>query len=180
MQPIFTMQYAEYKAAEIIKEKIKDCSIYIPISAQEKGIDFVAVKYDKKHGGNKTCGFQVKMSRSYSSKNFEHSLWFNKVKIYDNADWFLLVGIYPKNLSLKNQPQKIQWNQVVLAFTNAEMKEINDKIRQKRNPDKPDSKFGFGFDDEKEIYLTRGYPQLENFSKYLLHNRIAEIQQSFK
>ncbi len=41
MQPIFTMQYGEYAVADYLKRQklLKGCSVFIPSSAQEKGID---------------------------------------------------------------------------------------------------------------------------------------------
>ena len=38
MQPIFTMQYGEFAVADYLSKKIKNVSVFIPASAQEKGI----------------------------------------------------------------------------------------------------------------------------------------------
>ena len=53
MWPIFTMQYSEFKSAEIVCNKIKNASIFIPVSQQEKGIDFLL--RISENGTNKFC-----------------------------------------------------------------------------------------------------------------------------
>ena len=54
MQPIFTVQYAEFRAAEYLKKRIKKVSAYIPISPQEKGVDFLICKYEEENSKNIT------------------------------------------------------------------------------------------------------------------------------
>jgi hypothetical protein len=63
MQPIFTMQYGEFAVADYLSKKIKGTSVFIPTSAQEKGIDLLLYRYD--NGCNKVNTIQVKMSRTY-------------------------------------------------------------------------------------------------------------------
>ena len=63
MQPIFTMQYGEFAVADYLSKKIKGTSVFIPASAQEKGIDLLLYRYD--NNCNKTNTIQVKMSRTY-------------------------------------------------------------------------------------------------------------------
>ena len=41
MNPIFTLQFNEWAVAEELKEKFTDCSVFIPLSRQEKGIDLL-------------------------------------------------------------------------------------------------------------------------------------------
>ena len=41
MEPIFTIQYGEFAVADYLSKKIKDASVFIPASAQEKGIDLL-------------------------------------------------------------------------------------------------------------------------------------------
>lgn len=40
--------------------------------------------------------------------------------------------------------------------------------------------FDFGFNDVKEIYQTRGYPEIRRMDHFLLDNRLEEIAGSFK
>ena len=182
MEPVFTMQYAEFKVANCLAEKISDASVFIPASAQEKGIDLLLYRHCD--GRNTTNTVQVKMSRTYYSKKaadeYPYYLWFNRFDVPKNADWFVLVGIYarlPKEAgSLKGQ----DWGEIMLAFTNEEMRAFMDEVRQKRNPEKADKMFGFGFDDEEHIVQTRGYATKRDMSAYLLENRLAEIENSFR
>lgn len=66
MQPVFTMQYGEFAVADYLSKKIKGASVFIPASAQEKGIDLLLYRHD--HGCNKSNTIQVKMSRTYYSE----------------------------------------------------------------------------------------------------------------
>lgn len=63
MEPIFTMQYAEFAVADFLSKRIKDASVFIPASAQEKGIDLLLYRF--LNGCNTTNTIQVKMSRTY-------------------------------------------------------------------------------------------------------------------
>jgi len=178
LQPMFNIQYSEFKAAEYLTKRIKNSSAFIPLSPQQKGIDFIICKYNNEK--NITCSFQVKMSRAYDDTKYTHSLWFNTFKVHENADWFILVGIYPENISKENTSKiSIKWKEIMLAFKNKEMELFLDGVRQKKNPQKKDSKFGFGFDDNKKILLTRGSVNEIDCSKYLINNRISEIDKHF-
>ena len=179
MQPIFTVQYAEFRAAEYLQKQIKNVSAYIPMSPQEKGVDFLICKYDEEKLKNITCSFQVKMSRSYNDTKYAHSLWFNTFSTRKNADWYILVGIYPENINQTEDDSKsqIKWSEIMLAFSKEEMKDFLEDIRQKKDPQKKDTKFGFGFNNNKKILLTRGSANEKDFSKYLIKNRITEIKE---
>lgn len=180
MEPVFTMQYGEYAVAEILSKKIKGASVFIPVSAQEKGIDMLLYKYTP--NGNKTLTVQVKMSRSYSDMSgFNHYLWFNRFIPQTNANLFVFVGIFPtyqlgynsKSTDLKKGKQ---WDEIFIVFTYDEMVEFIENVRLKKNPDKYDGKFGFGFNDKNNIYITRGRPTIEEISDKLLQNRIELIK----
>lgn len=99
MQPIFTMQYGEFAVADYLSKKIKGTSVFIPASAQEKGIDLLLYRYD--NGCNKTNTIQVKMSRTYyndkEDSGYPFYLWFNRFPVQQNANWYILVGIYAKH-----------------------------------------------------------------------------------
>ena len=99
MQPIFTMQYGEFAVADYLSKKIKGVSVFIPASAQEKGIDLLLYRHD--HGVNKSNAIQLKMSRTYYNEKkdsgFPYYLWFNRFLIQPNASWYILVGIYAKH-----------------------------------------------------------------------------------
>ena len=67
MQPMFTMQYGEFAVADYLSKNIKDASVFIPSSAQEKGIDLLLYKFS--NGVNLINTIQVKMSRAYYYQN---------------------------------------------------------------------------------------------------------------
>ena len=178
MEPIFTMQYGEFAVADYLSKHIKNASVFIPASAQEKGIDLLL--YRHANGCNTTNTIQVKMSRTYYSEkpsaNYPYYLWYNRFTVQKNANWYILVGIYAKRPEDSNTTRATStlWDKVMLAFTNKEMTKFIAELKQKKNPDKDDKMFGFGFDDDKNIFQTRGYPETRNMSKYLIENRILD------
>ena len=88
------MQYGEFAVAEYLSKNIKGASVFVPASAQEKGIDLLLYKYA--NGVNTTNTIQVKMSRTYYDVNprYQGILWFNRFNVPKNANWIILVGIY--------------------------------------------------------------------------------------
>lgn len=178
MEPVFTMQYGEYAVAEILSKKIKGASVFIPTSAQEKGIDMLL--YNHTESGNKVITVQVKMSRTYFGTSYANLLWFNRFIPQPNADLFILVGIFPTykighNKKSANLKSGKQWDEVFIVFTYDEMVDFMENLRLKTNPEKYDGKFSFSFDNKNKIFLTRGKPQIEDYSEYLLPNRIDMI-----
>jgi hypothetical protein len=65
MEPVFTMQYGEFAVADYLSKKIKDASVFIPISAQQKGIDLLLYRF--KNGCNTTSTIQVKRCREHTT-----------------------------------------------------------------------------------------------------------------
>ena len=45
MEPIFTMQYGEFAVADYLSKQVKNASVFIPASAQEKGIDLLLYRH---------------------------------------------------------------------------------------------------------------------------------------
>lgn len=181
MQPIFTMQYGEFAVADSLSKKIKGTSVFIPASAQEKGIDLLLYRYD--NGCNKTNTIQVKMSRTYyndkEDSGYPFYLWFNRFPVQQNANWYILVGIYAKHSDEPNAGVKsTTWDTIMLAFTNKEMSLFMSEVKQKKDPTKDDRMFGFGFDSSKAIYQTRGFREIRDMSQYLIENRLDEIRNS--
>lgn len=183
MQPIFTIQYGEFVVADYLSKKIKNTSIFIPASSQEKGIDLLLYRND--HGVNKLNTIQVKMSRTYYSENsnsaYPYYLWFNRFQVQQNANWYILISIYAKYTNdIKNMRGKNSaLDSIMLAFTNKEMSIFMSQVKQKKDSSKDDKMFGFGFDFQKSIYQTRGFTENRDMSHYLIENRIAEITNSF-
>ena len=158
MEPIFTLPYGEFAVADSLSKNIKDVSVFIPASAQTTGIDLLLYKFC--NGVNLINTIQVKMSRTYYdiNKKYQGTLWFNRFVPQDNADWFILVGIYA-DLPVEREvsAKSTQWNTIMLAFKNNEMKKFMDEVRLKKNPEQEDKMFGFGFNGANEIRQTRGY-----------------------
>lgn len=183
MQPIFTMQYAEFAVADYLTKKLKDVSVFVPASAQEKGIDLLLYRYD--HGCNKSNTVQVKMSRTYYNNNknsaFPYYLWFNRFSVQPNANWYILVGIYAKHPDNEQDATAKSpiWDTVMLAFSNKEMSLFMSEVKQKKDPTKDDKMFGFGFDDNHMIFQTRGCAENRDMRPYLIENRLDEIRHSF-
>ena len=67
MQAKFTIQYGEFAVAQYLSDNIKNASVFVPTSAQEKGIDLLLYKFCS--GVNLVNTIQVKMSRDYSHPN---------------------------------------------------------------------------------------------------------------
>jgi len=170
------MQYAEYKVATKLNDLLKDCSVFVPSSSQEKGIDLLL--YRRSGNVNRCVTIQVKSSRTYFStapkRRFDNFLWLNRFTPQKNADLFILTGIYPMlpQTSKDIRCDSVHWDNVMLLYTYDEMVEFLEGIRLKRNPEEHDKMFCFGFDRPTEIYLTRGSPGIVNVSDKLLAKRL--------
>ena len=184
MQPIFTMQYGEFSVADYLSKNIKNASVFVPASSQEKGIDLLLYRFE--NGCNKTSTIQVKTSRTYyndkESVGYRNYLWFNRFSVQANANWYILIGIYAKHPDDEKNAKANStiWDKVMLAFTNKEMQKFMSEVKQKKDHEKDDLMFGFGFDDGDAVFQTRGYPDIRDMSKYLIQNRLNEIYYSFQ
>ncbi len=192
MDAMFSIPYGEYAVADKLTKLIssKKVSIFIPASRQEKGIDMIVYAFDGKK--NQFASVQVKQSRTYyqdkvivvNGKSVPVSgyLWFNRFDVPDNADWLILTGtrvIHPatwKNAGIKD----VSWDPIMLAFTRNEMNAFMNNVKQRKNPTKDDKMFGFWYDEEGNIYQTRGCFVNREMNAYLIENRIAEITASIK
>ena len=94
MNPVFTLSYSEYKVAEELKKSIKDSSVWVPASAQEKGIDLLL--YKRVNSENKFITVQVKSSRAYKSKEYNNYFWLKRFEPNPNADFFCYNRMLPK------------------------------------------------------------------------------------
>ena len=121
------------------------------------------------------------MSRTYVNKKKEmpYGLWFNRFDVSNNADWFMLVGIYCTNKK-KLKANNTKWGTIILAFKNKEMKKFLCNVRQKKDTSKLDKMFGLRFDEDNNIVLSRGSKKLKEMSKYLIENRVEEIIKVFR
>ena len=189
MDAVFTINYGEFKIADILSKKVK-CSIFIPSSRQEKGIDLIMYRFSEMK--NMISTVQVKQSRVFEKQkiidvdnkkiNIVGSLWFNKINVPDNADWIMLIGMRFVETKQKDNFSCDDFilDPLVLAFKNDEMKEFSNSIKQKLNPNKNDHSFYISFDKKGNVYQTRGCAENRILNRFLLKNRIEEIEKSFK
>ena len=130
MEPIFVLPYSEYLVANLLSEHFKGkdgYSVFVPTSRQEKGVDILLTK--RSNNVLKCASFQVKSSRTYSpappkrESTIRHSYytWFNRFEVPPNADFFLLVGIYPPEENRTRKTNHLWWDSAILMFTQQEM-----------------------------------------------------------
>src|SRR3990170_8509519 len=103
MEGVFSLNYSEYDVINklsFLLRKSDGYGVYIPISRQQKGVDFIILN----NNNGKVIRVQVKGSRSYYipdyHKKYTHlfGLWFgNFLEKYKegNADLYVLYGLYP-------------------------------------------------------------------------------------
>ena len=182
MNPVFTLPYPEFAVAQELQKLVR-CSVFIPASRQQKGIDLLLLNST----ATKVTSVQVKSSRVYPStprkssrKQFVHTTWFQIFDVPPEPNWFILVGIYPQDQDHTKSQSANWWSTIMLAFTRDEMSQFMQTVRTRNG--KADKFFYFGFDDEREIFQTRGREDRSNppFTNRLLKNRISELREALK
>ena len=186
MDPVFTLQWTEYLAAEELARhfsKKDDYTVLIPASRQEKGIDLALVK-KRGNGESRVALIQVKASRTYAPDPpkreatiwFQNYTWFNRFEPSPHADFFLLVGLYPPDASRTKRVGRSWYQTCMLLFTLVEMKELIDHCLNVGGG--ADGKFGFGFNTVDKIVQTRGDQQRRaiEFTHHLLHKRVQLLR----
>lgn len=189
MDAKFTLPYSEYEVINILNTELKKKSgnsIYIPVSRQETGVDFLI----HNHKTKKILKVQVKSSRSYHELpkelksgvirdvKYKYHLWFpnfiNKCK-KGTADLYILFGLYPIYSQGKRINSKSSiWYPIVLCFFEDEMIKVLKGAKTKK--EKKQEKFiDFGFNDQNVIYGTRGFKNITDMSKFLLKNKLKEV-----
>lgn len=182
MNAIFTIPYTELLVVEYLNKHFPNgdgFSVLLPASRQQKGFDLVLAK--RKSHGSAAVTFQVKGSRTYlrepsisktGKRKFRFYTWFPRFSVAPEADFFVLVALYPSKPATAKR-SAAAWASHFLLFTNDEMKQIMRQVKTKTG--KPDSSFGFGFDHAKEAVLTRGMPGQPDYSKHLFARRHAVV-----
>jgi len=186
MDPVFTLQWPEFIICERLQKycpKKDGYSVYIPVSRQEKGVDIVLLHRTDKT--KKTITIQVKSSRTYLGEparnkkieRFNYYTWFNRFVPSPDADYFALIGIYPKDISQTKKIGPSWYNDCTLLFTYKEMKSFIDNCLTVRG--KPDKMFGFGFNSPDAVIQTRGdqHRKYKDFSNYLFAKKIENLKQ---
>jgi hypothetical protein len=181
MEPVFTLQWPEYLLSQELSKlfpKSKHYSVLVPASRQEKGIDLALVskRPDSKSG---VALLQVKASRTYpheapkreSTKRHRFGSWFNRFDPSPDADFFLLLCLYPPDPA-RTKPVNAAWyRHWTLLFTLAEMQDLMSSCQTVSGT--PDRMFGFDFDTEARIIQTRGDQKRRHldFTDHLLGKR---------
>ncbi len=185
MEPVFTLPYSEYGAANLLSQQFKRSqgySIFIPASRQEKGVDLLLAK--RSGSRTATVTFQVKSSRTYSppqpkrsnTARFTYYTWFNRFHVAREVDFYLLFGLYPPDEGRTKKSTASWWSAMVLLFSGAEMRHFVASVKTKGG--KPDNMFGFGFNDPTAVFLTRGHRRLRavDYTQHVLSNKLAEVK----
>lgn len=190
MESIFTLPYPEYIVATLLQKHLKKkegYSVQIPLSRQQKGIDLLVYNQKTK----KAVSIQVKSSRSWQRKpakrenvqKFQHGSWFHKFDCKKGiADFYAFFILHPvgklwgKRLD-KAKASKKWWGYKVIIFNYKEMRNLLRRIRTKKG--KPESFFGFGFNDRsKDIYATRGFEEPIRYTSHLFEHKVMEIRKA--
>lgn len=190
MDAIFTLPYSEYAAANMLAEHFKPSkgySVFVPASRAEKGVDLLLAA--RLESATKALAFQVKASRTYpgrpskrvvNNRRFAYYTWFNRFNVPDQADFFMLYGLFPAEQGTSKRVAKSWWQSLCLVFTHREMVKFMGDVKTKSGA--PDRMFGFGFDDPTKVFLTRGSEtrSQEDCSRFLFHNQLQTIRNAIE
>ena len=187
MDPIFTLSYAEFSAAQQLAKLFppsKGYSIYVPLSRQEKEVDLILAR--RVRGTTRIASIQVKSSRTYSrpsptdrtARPFHYYTWFNRFDPPARADYVLLVAVYPPEEARASRKQATWWAPVIMAFNAREMRNFLRSVKTREG--KPDRMFGFGFDGPEAVFQTRGdqHRRFREFSQHSLRFKKRELEAS--
>jgi hypothetical protein len=191
MDPVFTLPWPEFHLAERLRAKfpkIAGYSIMIPLSRQEKGIDLAILKQHPT--GSRVATFQVKASRTWISEEsqiarrgqthrrvFRFTMRFNNFALPEEADFFLLSGMYAPDPFRTLRVNARWYRDCTLLFTKMEMREFLADCRTRRG--RPDCMFYFGFDNPDAVFQTRGVQNgsQKDHSEFVLDQRINLIKE---
>lgn len=187
MDPIFTIQWPEFLLANRLQRLLprsEGFSVFVPVSRQKKGIDLAIIRKQPQLA-TKVATIQVKASRTYSpnppkrksTKRFRFYTWFNRFLVPDEADFFLLIGMYAPDAARTTRVSADWYKDCTLLFTSKEMKHFMSSCLTVKG--KEDKMFGFGFDDEQKVVQTRGDRNRGSidFTDRLLANRIGLLRE---
>lgn len=149
--------------------------MYVPVSRQQAGIDFVIVR------GDQFLRAQVKSSRHYEwVESPILRFWYTKFAYHPNgADLFFFFGLYPQfKKGKKVSDRHLHWQKLILVFSDAEI----GKIIKRQGGDRF---LQFGIDpvtpSEKLVVRgTRGGVMGETLTTHLLENRTSWLRNQFR
>jgi hypothetical protein len=180
MEPIFTLPYSEWVVAEELAKLLPagdGYSIFVPLSRQEKGVDILITRRD--HRKTHAVTVQVKFSRTYKqpdSRGHEFETWFNNFEVPEQADFLVLVSLYPTDQANRSKVP-FRWKPLVLLFERKEMQAFVASVKTRRGT--RDKMFGFGFSDSGCVIQTRGDQQRRqlDFTAHVLAQKLPVLTQ---
>ena len=181
MEPHFSLSYSEYSVIAELTEHLKKSegvSCYIPVSRQEKGIDFIL----RNSKSGKQLSFQVKSSKPHSHSNLSETwdtfFFKNFIESYKagiRVDYYMIFGVYPlyqKQTGISSKTE--HWKTMILCFNNREMGRILESIKTRKG--KRDHFFYITRYASHQFFITRGLPKELNITKHLLEKKIPELR----
>ena len=193
MEPTFTLTYPEFCVAQRLTRLLpakRGYRVFVPTSRQEPGIDLVLGR--RTGGRTRVATIQVKASRTYNprpavkrrlegyitKRTFRYYTWFNTFPCPPQADFFALIALYPARDVQERRELGGWWTPLILLFTQGEMRRFLRSVRTVAG--KPDQMFGFGFDEPRHVYQTRGDRRRRgrDYSMHLLEQRVGMLRSS--
>jgi hypothetical protein len=185
MEPVWTLPYAEYCVALQLQRAFpqsRGYTVFAPMSRQERGVDLVLAR--RARGHTRVATTQVKSSRTYSrpkatdrtKKPLRYYTWFNNFDFPDQADFCVLVALYPAVDAAQRRELGTWWAPQLLLFTRAEMRRFLRSVKTVKG--KRDRMFGFGFNEPTEVFQTRGDSRrrYRDYSRFLLARRLVLLR----
>ena len=187
MDPVFTLQWPEFILAnrlQTLLPKSEGFSVLIPASRQEQGIDLALLR-KLPNGTSRVVTIQIKASRTYmpdppkreTTQRYRFYTWFNRFDVPNEADFFLLFGMYAPDAGRTAKVGAEWYKDCTLLFNFQEMKEFMSSCLTVKGS--LDQMFGFGFDDRSKIVQSRGDKERrsKDFTRYLLETRISDLKE---
>lgn len=188
MEGTFSLPYSEYDTIRQLLDyfpKRSGYGIYIPVSRQQQGVDFLISRSDT----SRVLKCQVKSSRSYhwEGTDYPYRFWYNNfIKTYRRgvADVYFFFGLYPVHISGRKVTESSRhWRSIILAVPDRRIRFILSKART--NKGKYDRFWSFGIGISKSGYANRvvgtrsgltGY----DLTRYLLEHQSDALQRMLK
>src|SRR2546425_13016618 len=191
MEAMFTLPYAEFCVAQQLTRLLpprRGYRVFVPTSRQEPGVDLVLAQ--RVGGRTRVATVQVKTSRTYNprpgvktrnvgavtKRSFRYYTWFSTFPCPPQADFFALIALYPARDTQERRELGGWWAPQILLVTQIEVRRL---LRSGQTvAGRPDRMFGFGFDEPRHVYLTRGdqHRRGRDYSSNLLQRRVGILR----
>jgi hypothetical protein len=158
MEPILTLAYSEWLVAEHLMKALRarqGYSVYAPLSRQERAVDLILTR--RLNGVTRAATLQIKYGRVFVQKPtypFTFEALFKRFQPQD-ADFFVLVTLYPNITGRGGGSRKSWWLPLLLLFTRDEMNQFMSSLH-KPTGEIERHMFYIAFDTPTKVVLTRG------------------------